>query len=99
MLDQRRRHWADVVQMSYKCFVFAGDHYPEQISVLGLLVLVPDRFGCKTGRMWLVNRSQERTDGPVRAVNDRLNSRVPETEPRAATFNTSYLIYRQVMQR
>ena len=23
MLDQRRRHWADVVQMLYKCFVFA----------------------------------------------------------------------------
>ena len=24
MLDQRRRRWADVVQMVYKCFVFAG---------------------------------------------------------------------------
>ena len=24
MLDQRRRGWADVVQMLYKCFVFAG---------------------------------------------------------------------------
>ena len=24
MLDQRRRCWADVVQMLYKCFVFAG---------------------------------------------------------------------------
>ena len=24
MLVQRRRRWADVVQMSYKCFVFAG---------------------------------------------------------------------------
>ena len=24
MLDQRRRLWADVVQMLYKCFVFAG---------------------------------------------------------------------------
>ena len=23
-LDQRRRRWADVVQMLYKCFVFAG---------------------------------------------------------------------------
>ena len=23
MLDQRRRRWADVVKMSYKCFVFA----------------------------------------------------------------------------
>ena len=23
MLDQRRRRWADVVQMLYKCFVFA----------------------------------------------------------------------------
>ena len=24
MLDQRRRRWTDVVQMLYKCFVFAG---------------------------------------------------------------------------
>ena len=24
MLDQRRRRWADVVGMLYKCFVFAG---------------------------------------------------------------------------
>ena len=24
MLDQRRRRWAAVVQMLYKCFVFAG---------------------------------------------------------------------------
>ena len=24
MLDQRRKRWADVVQMLYKCFVFAG---------------------------------------------------------------------------
>ena len=24
MLDQRRRRWADVVQMLYKCFVFPG---------------------------------------------------------------------------
>ena len=24
MLDQRRRRWANVVQMVYKCFVFAG---------------------------------------------------------------------------
>ena len=24
MLDQRRRRWADVVQVLYKCFVFAG---------------------------------------------------------------------------
>ena len=23
-MDQRRRRWADVVQMLYKCFVFAG---------------------------------------------------------------------------
>ena len=24
MLDQRRRRWADVAKMLYKCFVFAG---------------------------------------------------------------------------
>ena len=23
MLDQRRRRWADIVQMLYKCFIFA----------------------------------------------------------------------------
>ena len=26
MLDERRRRLADVVQMLYKCFVFAGSH-------------------------------------------------------------------------
>ena len=26
MLDQRRRRWADVLQILYKCFVFAGWH-------------------------------------------------------------------------
>ena len=26
MLGQRRRRWNDVVQMLYKCFVFAGMH-------------------------------------------------------------------------
>ena len=24
MLEQRRRRWADIVQLLYKCFVFAG---------------------------------------------------------------------------
>ena len=24
MLDQRRRRWADIVQILYKCFVLAG---------------------------------------------------------------------------
>ena len=42
MSDQRRRRWADVVQMPYKCFVFAGIHlsggptvhvpFPDDIS-------------------------------------------------------------------
>ena len=27
MLDQRRRRWADVLQMLYKSFVFAGRAY------------------------------------------------------------------------
>ena len=27
MLDQRRRRWVDVVQMLYKCFVFAGNRH------------------------------------------------------------------------
>ena len=26
MLDQRRRRWSNIVQMLYKCFVFAGNH-------------------------------------------------------------------------
>ena len=32
MLDQRRRRWADVLQMLYKCFVFAG--YTRQVELL-----------------------------------------------------------------
>ena len=37
MLDQRRRRWADVVQMLYKCFVFAGKVFsrPSSIQKLG----------------------------------------------------------------
>ena len=32
-LDQRRRRWADVVQMLYKCFVFAGmTNLPGQLT-------------------------------------------------------------------
>ena len=30
MLDQRRSRWADVVQMLYKCFVFAGEDVPSK---------------------------------------------------------------------
>ena len=30
MLDRRRRRWAYVVQMVYKCFVFAGKQCPHQ---------------------------------------------------------------------
>ena len=34
MFSQRRRRWADVVQMLYKCFVFAGtDFYHGYIKV------------------------------------------------------------------
>ena len=29
MLEQRRRRWADVVQMVYKCFVFAEKERPR----------------------------------------------------------------------
>ena len=32
MLDQRQRRWADVVQMLYKCFVFAGRVIENYIS-------------------------------------------------------------------
>ena len=36
MVDQRRRCWADVVQMLYKCFVFAG-YPPEVVSTFSQL--------------------------------------------------------------
>ena len=32
MLYQRRRHWADVVQMLCKCFVFAGNELNVRFS-------------------------------------------------------------------
>ena len=36
MLDQRRRRWADVVQMLYKSFVFAGLTFDPMLgSMLG----------------------------------------------------------------
>ena len=37
LLDQRRRRWVDVVQMLYKCFVFAGCtvHLPGADSTFG----------------------------------------------------------------
>ena len=34
MLDQRRRRWADVVQMLYKCFASAG----KVINITGVIV-------------------------------------------------------------
>ena len=34
MSDQRRRRWADVVQMSYKCFVVAGSSGPTHLSFI-----------------------------------------------------------------
>ena len=33
MLDQRRRRWADVVQMLYKCFVSAGKAVPAHLRI------------------------------------------------------------------
>ena len=35
MLDQRRRCWADVVQMLYKCFVFAVSDVGASIHLHG----------------------------------------------------------------
>ena len=34
MLDQRRRRWADVVQMLYICFVFAVMEHPTTLKTL-----------------------------------------------------------------
>ena len=35
MLDQRRKRWADVLQMLYKCFVFTGKFKcPDRSMVL-----------------------------------------------------------------
>ena len=38
MLDQRRRRWADVAQMSCKCFVFTGMEH-ARITVFWLSVI------------------------------------------------------------
>ena len=38
MLDQRRRRWADVVQMLYKGFVFAGWASLNNLSILSIYV-------------------------------------------------------------
>ena len=43
MLDQRRRRWADIVQMLYKYFVFAGTALqPEEIDLDPLLLIGQD---------------------------------------------------------
>ena len=34
MLDQRRRRWAAIVQMLYKCFVFTGKLYAEMACLV-----------------------------------------------------------------
>ena len=34
-LNQRRRRWVDVVQMFYKCFVFAGNNSGTHTETLG----------------------------------------------------------------
>ena len=39
MLDQRRRRWADVVQMLYKCFVFVGKALITYLSLRSTLHL------------------------------------------------------------
>ena len=43
MLNQRRRRWADVVQMLYTCFVFAGELQHVEVLVYGLFVTLFDR--------------------------------------------------------
>ena len=41
MLDQRRRRWAGVVQMLYRCFVFAGTIYIyTSLALSAVLILV-----------------------------------------------------------
>ena len=50
MLDQRRRRWAHVVQMLYKCFVFAG--YIMRAKPLCRQIIVPcDKANTKC-RVW-----------------------------------------------
>ena len=39
MLDQRRRRWAGVVQMLYKCFVFAGNVLSASSGITNTLTL------------------------------------------------------------
>ena len=56
MLDQCRRHWADVVQMLYWCFVFAGLHFTSPHTMY-LLVNKP-RVCCQwvsvAGQRWTI---------------------------------------------
>ena len=47
MLDQRRRRWADVVLMLYKCFVFAGLSVNIIVSSLARLI-IHDHAAIKT---------------------------------------------------
>ena len=42
MLDQRRRRWADFVQMLYKCFVFAG--HPRKDEASPFIPVIYHRF-------------------------------------------------------
>ena len=41
MLDQRKRRWADVVQMLYKCFVFAGIRVCDLVRLMGVPSQLP----------------------------------------------------------
>ena len=47
MLDQRRRRWADVVQMLYRCFVFAGILDNLFRAATTETLLITDEFGVK----------------------------------------------------
>ena len=59
MLVQRRRRWADVVQMLYKCFVFAE----MAIPVTTVVILVNLEFDCQYGRN-VTRVTQVRADQP-----------------------------------
>ena len=41
MLEQRRRRWADIVQMLSKCFVFAGKEAYIDLHIYIFIVKIP----------------------------------------------------------
>ena len=57
MLDQRRRRWADVVQMLCKCFVPTGSKLSVDQAYVIKLVVVYDNIRSSLGQKHVVMKS------------------------------------------